>query len=368
MKKTIFILFISFLLLPVVANAKVYAYGNTFSLESKTIYEPGDVISFSSTICKIMVDRIDTTPAEELNVDECNPTYTVEKKSVFAGERTVFKSVNNSRSMYNTVYLKTIDDNSRFYTADDLILNRVFKSGDLIDYYSSSNGFRFSYYDNNSRIIDDLIMTYPPYKNFYISLPKYEGNDVYWQMKGMLDLGYSGFSPIFQLLDYQKPRFSIECEKKSIKYGEKTNCKVVANSIYPLYEVHFDLDNPGFKILNLKILDNVKEIPGTKKYNLEINEEYANDNQIIELLSFTIEGTKNETYADSITMKSLNYRDSILEGEYEEVQDTINIISEKVNNPKTSTKELLYIIIPVVLFMFGYALISFRKKDIKKKV
>ena len=360
MKKIKLLLFITLFLLPVAINAKTYDYVYLTTDIYNTIYEPGDTISFSNSYyCKIMMIEdynTNSSSLEEIQGDECNSTYTVEKKSIISG----LKNTNSGKAI---ILLSPVYENTKIYEISDLVAGRVFKSGSIITYEAT----HILYYNQNEELIEDL-SNHSGFTNRIV--PKINNQDVYWMFKGVQDVTYQGRIPILQLVDYQKPTFSIQCDKESIRSDETTTCKIIANTFNPIYELHFDLANENIDVSNVKVLNNIESIAGEKEYNLKIDETYANNNQTIELISFTIKGTKDEAYIDNITMSNISYRDSVISDDYDNVENRINIVSkeskesiiEKISNPKTGNVFLLYVMIPIILSSIAYAALTIRKK------
>ena len=80
-------------------------------------------------------------------------------------------------------------------------------------------------------------------------------------------------------------------------------------------------------------------------------------------MTFDVEGTKDNTYLDKITLRNVEFTDEILSGNYKDLDSNLNVISTKetISNPKTGIK-LLFIIIPILLLIIVGTISLFIKK------
>ncbi len=226
---------------------------------------------------------------------------------------------------------------------------------DIIRYDNS--GVSSYYYDANNQSIDEV------YDRAAEMLPKYQGKDVFWQVDIFEDGVYDWPAPHFKLYTYVEPKFSLTCQDKTIDYGQKTKCFVSVIAKEELETVSYDLNIPNFKISDVEYPGHIKSIDGDREYNLRVVENKNLDTGM-ELMSFYLTGTKNESYTDDIKITSIFYRDAVYEGKYEVLRADLEIVPHGVNNPKT-VSNLILILFPILICACSYFLILFEQKKLK---
>ena len=83
------------------------------------------------------------------------------------------------------------------------------------------------------------------------------------------------------------------------------------------------------------------------------------------LMTFEIEGTKNEDYVDNISLSNINYRDSIYEDNPSNVQTNIEITPSTFVNPSTY-KNLIFIILPIIMMLISLVIFKYKTKGINE--
>ena len=80
-------------------------------------------------------------------------------------------------------------------------------------------------------------------------------------------------------------------------------------------------------------------------------------------MTFDVEGTKDSTYLDNISLGNIEYTDEVVTAKYNNLNSDLNIISTKpLTNPETGVKAL-FIIMPILLLIFiGLVNIFMNKK------
>ena len=160
----------------------------------------------------------------------------------------------------------------------------------------------------------------------------------------------SEICPHFYEIDYVEPSFSLICDDKVIKYGQKTTCHLYVTSMYNMKNVAFDMDLPSFKLSNVNVPNKVEMVNGSKNYNLKLDNKYADNGKEVLLMSFSLEGTKNENYTDGVNVIDIQYKDSIIEGTSNSVDSNLQILPNILTNPKTLTN-LMYILLPIIVLI-----------------
>jgi len=247
------------------------------------------------------------------------------------------------------------------YCDDYIEPGKYYSSKDAIYLYSSASILMF--YDKEGEPLVNL--GYSQFMNF----PELNGEETYWIYTDAVNAGYNYYiSPMFE--EYIPPKFEFKCSPKTIKYGEKSVCTLYAKKEHNLTDVSFDLDSKEYKILSATFPDGIKEIEGDKQFNLRISDSVEQDSEGFVLGVFEITGNKNQEYNNQVQVINLGFTDEKVSGEYENLEDPIQIIavateSSKETNPITSAKSIL---IPSALFVisvFVYFIVEVKMKKIK---
>lgn len=348
-KRLFFILFIIYLI-PTIVTAKTYQFDDIYANQSDTdeayinIFEPGDEITFSSNYKYFLfLDDKEMTDCYG-NTDGCKTTFEVDNKLLYLG----FTGYNK-----NYIYFNTIDDNTKIHPLEKIEEGRLYKSGDYIAFPGPKYGI---YYYNSNTSSNYWKLTTGPY---VVKLLQYNDEDVLWKLSIVDGGAYSPVNLAMTLTEYVKPSFRLACNKNSINYGEKASCSLYVTSTQQLEELSFSLATPDLKVSNVKNANNVNSFDGAGEYNLRISNGYATAGVESLLMTFDLEGTKDENYVDDISITNINYRDNLYEGGYEDLKSDLNIhSSSSIKNPNTYGN-LLFILLP--LLIIGIALIINKK-------
>ena len=340
MKKVLLFLFlILFLCFPYLVNAKEYdsrVFNDSveFTPENRIdILHPGDTINFSqdSRDIKIYVDREMVFSCDE---GQCPDSYEIE-------ETLVMFDVYGGNT-YCTIDLVSVSDDAQLYFYGlDLEEGKLYRSGDVVSFpkytYSSY------YYDEEEYYVGES-------HGYTHIIPQYEDQDAYWLLELAEDGNYAPIVALFKVYPYTPPTFDIKCEQKSIQYGEKTKCAVYVSSIEQLSKVTYNLDVPNFKVSNVVAGEHTTPFEGQNEYNYIIDAGYAVNGEEFVLMTFDLEGTKNESYLDNISIVGISYQDNVYSGEYDNVVSDLRVVPGAPKNPNT-WNNLIYVFIPFITLL-----------------
>lgn len=258
-----------------------------------------------------------------------------------------------------SLLFSSYDKNARIRYISDLNENDVIKSKDILVLEDTNESQSLRLYDVNGEQI--------AYHSLRGNLRTFvvPGENDYWQLHFINNGVYGSANPVLQKINYTEPQFSLRCDDKVINYGKKTKCHLYVNTYYEMSRVGFDMELPNFKVSNVVPSKGVSVANGSNKYNFNINEGYAKDGKEVEIMTFDLEGTRNENYTDDIKLTNIKYKDSILEGNYQELKSDLEIIPYKITNPKTLAN-LLYILLPILVLCFALAMNKLSEKNKKK--
>ena len=260
------------------------------------------------------------------------------KKSYFkSGDYLVFKGIDYNRRGINP----------SIYDYDDNLL-----------YFYDIDNYAFGTFSNNG----DINRAY-----FLLKFPKLEDKDVYWQTSIFNDGAYGYPSPHFTPFEYSEPKIELKCDKNKINYGDKAKCEVCLECTHNMSKLNFSINQKNLKLSNISYLDGVTNSSNSSQ-NMMLN---ISDNNICNekrtIMTFDVEGTKNSTNLDKLSLNDIEYTDELLTAKYHDLDSDLKIISSKniISNPKTGTR-LLFIIIPVILFPIIGGLNFIRRREYEK--
>ena len=178
----------------------------------------------------------------------------------------------------------------------------------------------------------------------------------------MYNFPTSTFTPI----EYTEPKIELKCDKDKINYGEKTKCEVYLESPYKMSNLNFSINQKNLKLSNISYLDGVTNSSNDNQ-NMKLS--FGDDNSFIEkkvIMTFDVEGTKNSTYLDNISLGNIEYTDEVVTAKYENLNSDLNIISTKpLTNPETGIRTL-FIIMPILVLLVVGGLSVIRRKEYEK--
>ncbi len=345
-------------LFPIMVLGKEYNFDSEVKIEyyaadaeMKEVHS-GDVMNFSGNYETRTFLFVDGEQIGEIcstiTTQNCINSYTADSDMLYRNEAGGW-----SNYFYQNYYLIRVPEGATIHNLSKMKQKHLYKSGDVIFIPTFVQDSYYYGLDNN--LIDRF------WGRHVEIIPQYEGKDVMWQVDFFDDGGYGLVCPHFKPYNYVSPEFKLTCKDKSIDYGKKTRCFVTVTAVEELEEVSFNLNIPNFKVSDIEYPSNIKSTNGSNEYNLKINENINLDTGM-ELMSFYLEGTKNENYTDDIKITNINYKDTVYEGDYEELESDLNIIPN-VTNPKTLSS-LLYILFPIIILSINLIVIKIfeRKK------
>ena len=367
---------------PIKIEAKTYvATREPSMIIEKEILEPGDVIDFSnSSYPNYKYSRYYIYLENELITDNCFGVedtclqqFVVEEKMIFQRIINGEESANLSSYGINFYKLKSneeikeINITEPIYWQDNYVDEHYYKSGDIIKYIFNGGGrtgTKYYIYDNKDNIID----SYNIYNNnpAIIRLPEINDKDVYWKHFVNLDTGVYKFPvAILRPIEYTEPKIELKCDKDKINYGEKTRCEVYLESPYKMSNLNFLINHNHLKLSNISYLDGVTN-SGNDNQIMKLS--FDDNNSFIEkkvIMTFDVEGTKDSSYLDNISLENIEYTDEVVTAKYENLNSDLNILSTKpLTNPETGMKAL-FVVIPIfiLLIVSGMSTIGRKKHE-----
>ena len=330
---------------------------------------PGDEIVFNIDEGNVYIDGVKAS-------DECyglscsRNIYTVTKKMYFSYEKAWSKKIDFvTNEDGNSTYLYSNAMNGKYYKSGDLI---VFKG---LDYYSSGINPRIYdkednllYYYNTFAFAFDNFYSYDGQEQgyFLMKLPKVEEKDTYWKVSILNDGSYGYPSPHFTPFDYSEPIVELKCDKDEINYGEKTRCEVCLECSSKMRKLNFLINHNNLKLSNISYLEGVTN---SSDDNQTINLSFGANSNFLEkrvIMTFDVEGTKNSTYLDNISLGNIEYTDEVVTAKYNNLNSDLNIISTKpLTNPETGIKAL-FVVIPILILLIVSGMSTIRKKKYEK--
>lgn len=365
---SLFILVIAFGVLDV--NAKTYSAAD-YSFTKRTILEPGDVLDFSSgsnTVTYILYldDSLITSDCFGVK-NECSTQFVVKDKMIY--EKTMGGGTIDNEYKYG--YFRSIKEDAEIISLDisdpiyrqNWVDERYYKSGDiLLISYNDRHGSWFNIYDKDNNIISSgSIWDVLP---GLVILPKIDGKDVYWRHEIIMVAQMYNFPvPIFTPIDYTEPKIELKCDKDKINYGEKTKCEVSIECTHVLNKLEFSMNQKDLKFTNYSFSNGITNTGNNNSIKLNITDNnICNEKKTI--MTFDVEGTKNSTYLDKLSLNDIEYTDELLTAKYNDLDSNLNIISTNniISNPKTGTR-IMFIIIPIIILLIVGILSVFKKKN-----
>ena len=356
------IIFTIMLICPMKADAKTYYISETYWpwKYPLDILGSGDVLDFSN--CYDSYKYTLFLDGEAVNdcygkTSECNLQYTIKEKIVYS-------NFNYHGNGNESLYFNKMADNQELLIYDDSTVDGYYKSGDVIAFYTEkpANVMAFYVYDEN----DNIIIS-EPYYSFNpptYKLPQINGKDVYWKLESFVTPGnyYSGKCPHFTPIEYEEPKIELKCDKDKINYEEKTKCEVYLESLYKMSNLNFSINHKNLKLSNISYLDGVTNSnDNSQTMKLSFSEDTSfNEKRVI--MTFDVEGTKDSTYLDKITLNNIEYTDEVVTGKYKDLDSNLNIVSTTpTTNPETGIRTL-FIIMPILLLIIIASTSLFRNK------
>ena len=371
---TAILMFTITFIFPIKTNAKTYyANRSISSIIATEILEPGDIIDFSDSSSLSSPDRfyiyLEGQPVEDncFGVENmCQTQFVVENRMIF------HNTIRKSGVEYNVNFFKLKNDEEIKATINlyqqetpQEHIDKYFKSGDLIKLIFEFHGVATFYeiYDVNGNLLEKDGLCGTP---IVIRLPKINDNDVYWVNTivrgGVYNFPTSTFTPI----EYTEPKIELKCDKDKINYGEKTKCEVYLESPYKMSNLNFSINHKNLKLSNISYLDGVTN---SCNDNQIMKLSFDDNNSFIEkkaIMIFDVEGTKDSSYLDNISLENIEYTDEVLTAKYENLNSDLNIISTKpLTNPETGIRTL-FIIMPILVLLVVGGLSVIRRKEYEK--
>ena len=371
---TAILMFTITFIFPIKTNAKTYyANRSISSIIATEILEPGDIIDFSDSSSLSSPDQfyiyLEGQPVEDncFGVENmCQTQFVVENRMIF------HNTIRKSGVEYNVNFFKLKNDEEIKATINlyqqetpQEHIDKYFKSGDLIKLIFEFHGVATFYeiYDVNGNLLEKDGLGGTP---IVIRLPKINDNDVYWVNTivrgGVYNFPTSTFTPI----EYTEPKIELKCDKDKINYGEKTKCEVYLESPYKMSNLNFSINHKNLKLSNISYLDGVTN-SGNDNQIMKLS--FDDNNSFIEkkaIMIFDVEGTKDSSYLDNISLENIEYTDEVLTAKYENLNSDLNIISTKpLTNPETGIRTL-FIIMPILVLLVVGGLSVIRRKEYEK--
>ena len=382
MKKSILLFVLFLLLFPVVGFAKTVEYSDLLYSGSPSVLEPGDVIDFSTCHSfgfftmnyekqyaiyldgKKVNDTLYGCDSDYNNEHNIPHFYTVETRMMFESNITSTADEyyeNWFDSDDGIYYFNSYPEDKPTISYDNVVEGQIFKTGDIITFEYVDDYMTLYFYD----IDGDLTLAKCAHGAHLRSyqFPQVDGKTAYWKVSIFDEALYETVAcPHFYQL--QLPEFSLDCEDTEIAYGKKTKCSISTLAKNELRKVSFDLNSPYFKISNVSFPSEVTQIEGDGEYNLQLSSNYAVNNQLVTLMSFELEGIRNEGHTDSIRFTNVTFKDSEIEGSYDEIDSGLSVVPNVIN-PETY-QNLLLILLPFLL-LIGLSIVFRTKKVLLQK-
>ena len=344
---------------PIKTDAKTYYANQSInSIIATEILEPGDIIDFSDSSSLSSPPRFYIYMEDELVTDncfgiedECQTQFVVENRMIFhnTNRKSGLEFNINFYKLKNDEEIKATINLYQQETPQEHI-DSYFKSGDLIKIIFEFDGVATFYeiYDANGNLLEKDGIGGTP---IVLRLPKINDNDVYWVNTivrgGVYNFPTSTFTPI----EYTEPKIELKCDKDKINYGEKTRCEVYLESPYKMSNLNFLINHNHLKLSNISYLDGVTN-SGNDNQIMKLS--FDDNNSFIEkkvIMTFDVEGTKDSSYLDNISLENIEYTDEVVTAKYENLNSDLNIISTKpLTNPETGIRTL-FIIMPILLLI-----------------
>ena len=273
-----------------------------------------------------------------------------------------------SHSSFKLQFYKLEDDDNQIYyyksreenyNPGDVV---YYKSGDLILFTHYAGGYTSYYiFDENDNLIET--MNFSSGLPLIKRLPKINNKDVYWKCEYIQGGSYSLPEPYFTPIDYTEPKIELKCDKDKINYGEKTNCEVCIECTHVLNKLEFSMNQKDLKFTNYSFSNGITNTGNNNSIKLNITDNnICNEKKTI--MTFEVEGTKDSTYLDNISLNNIEYIDEVLTAKYDDLDSDLNIVSTKpLKNPETGIRTL-FIIMPILILLVVSGLNILRRKKV----
>ena len=130
--------------------------------------------------------------------------------------------------------------------------------------------------------------------------------------------------------------------------------------------LNFSINHKNLKLSNISYLN---EFTNSCNDNIIMKISFDDNNSFIEkkvIMIFDVEGTKDSSYLDNISLENIEYTDEVLTAKYENLNSDLNIISTKpLTNPETGIRTL-FIIMPILVLLVVGGLSVIRRKEYEK--
>ncbi len=354
------ILIVGAYILPISVFAKTYSFHDA---TDNIIFEAGDIIDFSDAYDyysdKMLYLYLDGELISQDcygRIPNCNLQFSVQQRM----------------ALYNYDY-ETEEEKLFFYKMepsqevivfDDSIMSGYYKTGDIIFFKTESFGKTAYFYDNNDNLLNELVFG-TGHRNLIYRLPKVNDKNMYWRLSVFDDGTYHNPCPHLTSFEYTEPKIELKCDKDKINYGEKTRCEVYLESPYKMSNLNFLINHNHLKLSNISYLDGVTN-SGNDNQIMKLS--FDDNNSFTEkkvIMTFDVEGTKDSSYLDNISLENIEYTDEVVTAKYENLNSDLNILSTKpLTNPETGMKAL-FVVIPIfiLLIVSGMSTIGRKKHE-----
>ena len=350
-------------ILPISVFAKTYNFSDIFD---NIIFETGDIIDFSGAYDYYS----DIKPYLYLDgelisqdcygiIPNCNLQFSVQQRM----------ALYNSEYDYDTEELKLffykMEPSQEVIVFDDSIMSGYYKTGDIIFFKTEYFEKTAYFYDNNDNLLNMLVYG-EGRRNAIYKLPKVNDKNMYWRLSVFDDGTYHYPCPHLTSFEYTEPKIELKCDKDKINYGEKTKCEVYLESPYKMSNLNFLINHNNLKLSNISYLDGVTN-SGNDNQIMKLS--FDDNNSFIEkkvIMTFDVEGTKDSSYLDNISLENIDYTDEVVTAKYENLNSDLNIISTKpLTNPETGMKAL-FVVIPILILLIVSGMSIIRRKKHEK--
>ena len=361
---------------PVCVLAKTYNYPGDIknalygqSNQSVVRFQTGDEIVFNYNVADIYVD--DVKVSNECYGSSC-PTNTYR-----VTDDVCFSYAKGFTNIY--VYFISCSKDINVNDYSESMEKKYFKSGDYLAFKgidSNRRGINPRLYDFNDNLLsfyDVDNYAFGVFSNggdynksyFLLKFPQIDDNDIYWEKTIFNDGAYSYPSPHFTPFDYKEPKIELKCDKDKINYGEKTKCEVCIECIHAINKLEFSMNQKDLKFSNYSFSNGVTNTGNNNSIKLNITDNnICNEKKTI--MTFDVEGTKDSSYLDKLSLNNIEYTDELLTAKYNDLDSDLNIISTKpLTNPETGIKGL-FVVIPILLLLIVSEMSTIRRKKYEK--
>lgn len=358
MKKIIlFVLLILFI--PLVTNAEPLRY---FTLGDYAMN--GDVIYLSQGNIKYL-DGNQVLCEKTINNSQ-NNLYTV---NCDKGRLWELVADDNNNLSFKKIELKANNNVYRLNGSDNYTFKTILKKGDVLLYDGTGSKY----------------LNYPV--EGYSSQPKWDSTEHSWIVVGYetpdwtkeidnsaeeyMLVGYyysSSSSGGFTFMPYDKPKFSITCDKKQLQKNEETHCSLNVKCNYNLNNISLKLITDKINIVEYKDANTKYEfsIDGNNIYFSLVDEGSdiitGKDNEE-QLIKFIVRANDNINSTEQIKAENIKYKLLSIDGTDTASYEFVNNINvpKTIKNPRTSNTSIILIVI-ISTITLGILIILRKKK------